>query len=202
MISGRCVVVPAHHYLGLREHEVVEPVDLAVERRNRGRGTRPLRVQAIMGAHQEHGTHHREEQHADEERERGDLVLVERLEGVEIGEPDGEWIGLRGGLRGRPQQGRADEGNRCGNGHRMPALARWHPDAARPDQPRHLPPHTPVPPPGGPCNCRRDALRLAGTNAPPKHTMTRKRTGRRGPTLSPAPAFAAGPQAERRITPI
>ena len=199
---GSRVVVPPHHHLRLGEHEVVEPVDRAVERRDRGGGARPLCVEAIMGAHQEHGAHHREEQHADEERERGDLVLVERFEGVEIGEPDGERIGLRGGFCGRPQQGSGDEGNPYGNGHRMPALARWHPDAARPDQPRHLPPHTPVPPHGGPRNCRRDALRLAGTNAPPKHTMTRKRTGRRGPTLSPAPAFAAGPQAERRITPI
>ena len=83
------VVVPAHHHLRLGEHEVVEPVDLAVECRNRRGGARPLCVQAVMGAHQEHGAHHREEQHADEERERGDLVLVERLEGVEIGEPDG-----------------------------------------------------------------------------------------------------------------
>ena len=193
-------MVPAHHYLRLGEHEVVELVDLAAERRSRGGGMCPLRIQAVMCAHQEHGAYHREEERADEKRKRGDLVLVERFEGVEIGAPKGERIGLRRGLADRPQQSGSDQGNQSGKGQRMPALARWHPDAARPVQPRHFPPHTAVPPHGGPRNCRRDALRLAGTNAPPKHTMTRKQTGRRGPTLSPTPAFAAGPQAERRIT--
>ena len=112
-------MVPAHHHLRLGEHEVVEPVDLAIEHRNRGSGARPLRAQAVMGAHEEHGAHDREEQHADEERERGDLVLVERFEGVEIGEPERERIALRRSLAGRPQQrgGKAREPMRQRSSH-------------------------------------------------------------------------------------
>ena len=122
-----------------------------------------------MRAHQEHGAHHREEQHADEEHERGDFVLVERFEGVEIGEPDAERIAFRRGLAGRPTCSAAVIRRthaatvitclRLRGGIPMP-LARTNPGICRP-----IPPSRRT---GGPRNCRRDALRLAETNAPPK----------------------------------
>ena len=165
------IVVPRHHHLRLRQQEVVEPVDLGGQRRHLGIGAGALGAEPFIGAHQQDGADHREEQHADEQGEPGQFVLVERLERLHIGEPERDRVAFRRGLAGEAHEYGAGAGNAVGSEHRASAPMRWHPHAARPDQVRHPLPLTPVLPfrrsrrtaiPDA-----RRAFRLARASAPP-----------------------------------